>query len=53
LIPFIFTFGLLVFETNCLVVGGCNIYAWIKTVTYIVSKLNTMEMLIQTLFQPV
>ena len=37
LTPFLITTLLLIYDTECLVTGGCYVYSWIRTILYLIS----------------
>jgi hypothetical protein len=51
LIPLVITIVLRVFDTNCLVMGGCSTYSWIRIIEYLVPALITMDTVTNILFQ--
>jgi len=50
LTPFLITTLLLIYDTDCLVAGGCYVYSWIRTILYLVSIIIVINIISLSLF---
>jgi hypothetical protein len=50
LTPFLLTTLLLIYDTDCLVTGGCYVYSWIRTVLYLISIIIVINLISLTFF---
>jgi cell division septation protein DedD len=50
LAPFLLTTLLLIYDTDCLVTGGCYVYSWIRTVLYLISIIIVINIVSLTVF---
>lgn len=50
LTPFLITTLLLVYDTDCLVTGGCVVYSWIRTILYLISIVIIINIVSLTIF---
>ena len=50
LTPFLITTLLLVYDTDCLVTGGCYVYSWIRTILYLISIIIVITVMSLTSF---
>lgn len=50
LTPFLITTFLLIYDTDCLVTGGCYVYSWIRTIIYLISIIIVINILSLTIF---
>lgn len=51
IVPFIIMVALVLYDTDCLVTGGCNMYAWVRTLLYIIGILVSLNLLSFTFLQ--
>ncbi len=50
LTPFLITTLLLIYDTDCLVAGGCHVYSWIRTILYLISIIIVINIISLSLF---
>lgn len=50
LTPFLITTLLLIYDTDCLVTGGCYVYSWIRTILYVISIIIVINILSLAVF---
>jgi cell division septation protein DedD len=50
LAPFLVMILLLIYDTDCLVTGGCGVYSWIRTVMYLLVIIGIIYMLTTVFF---
>lgn len=50
LTPFLLTTLLLIYDTDCLVTGGCYVYSWIRTILYLISIIIVINIFSLTIF---
>lgn len=50
LTPFLLTTLLLIYDTDCLVTGGCFVYSWIRTILYLISIIIVINIISLTFF---
>lgn len=50
LTPFLITTLLLIYDTDCLVTGGCYVYSWIRTILYLISIIIVINIISLTVF---
>lgn len=50
LTPFLLTTLLLIYDTDCLVTGGCFVYSWIRTILYLISIVIIINIVSLTVF---
>ena len=43
--------ALITYDTNCLTIGNCGIWSWVRTIFYIIFPVLTMIMLLVSLFK--
>lgn len=50
LTPFLITTLLLIYDTDCLVAGGCYVYSWIRTILYLISIIIVINIISLSFF---
>jgi hypothetical protein len=50
LAPYLFMTILLIYDTDCLVAGGCFVYSWIRTILYLIVIITAISIFSFSLF---